>query len=326
MESPNGTRSLRSNGKSDGSTDPQSKVVTEDDRTVLLLGALGPAHHPNARHTAVIGLGTGLTSAVLLNAGALESVDTIKIEPVMVQAAQFLRPRNAAVFDDARSRIVINDARAHFARAGRRYDLIVSEPSNPWVSGVSGLFSTEFYERAANQLAPDGLFVQWLQLYEASPEMVGSIVRAFATVFPEFRVYASNVADVILVGRRDGHPVRLAPGAFNLPGLRQQLAPINIDSGVMLAAHDIGRGNFIKLTFDWYGVPPNSDYFPYVDSRAARDRFMGASATLMQEMLLAPVPILEFGSGAPANAGRVRHARADAAAAPAPLAAAPAQR
>jgi len=71
VESPNGTRSLRSNGKSDGSTDPQSKVVTEDDRTVLLLGALGPAHHPNARHTAVIGLGTGLTSAVLLNAGAL---------------------------------------------------------------------------------------------------------------------------------------------------------------------------------------------------------------------------------------------------------------
>ena len=308
---PGGVRNLRTNGKSDGATDPQSQTVTPDDRTVLLLGALGLAHHPQARHAAVIGLGTVLTSSVLLQAGALESVETIEIEPQMLQAAQWFRPRNAALFDDPRSRIVIDDARAHFARSSKRYDLIVSEPSNPWVSGVSSLFSMEFYERAASRLAAGGMFVQWLQLYEASPQMVGSIIRAFASAFPEFRVYGTNTADVVLVGRSDGPVAELSPQALDVPGLRALLEPIGIDSVAMLAAHDVGRGNFISLMFGWYGAPPNSDYFPYVDNRAAQDRFMGANSVGLQEMLLAPVPMLEFGPGAPAYLGQIQRADAE---------------
>lgn len=308
-ERSDGLRSLLTNGKSDGAGFPlQPKQFSPDDSTVILLGVLGTAHHPAAKRAVVVGLGTGMTSAALLQAGGVESVDTIEIEPQMVQAAQLFRPKNAAVFDDRRSRIVIDDARAHLARASRRYDLIVSEPSNPWVSGVSGLFTSEFYQRAADRLAPGGHFVQWLQLYEASPQMVGSIVGAFAESFPEFRVYATNSADILLVGRADGKPVELNPAAFDNASLRAQLAQIGIDSMDKLEAHDVGRGNLVKMLLSSYGAPPNSDYFPYVDNRASRDRFLGTSALSLQYMHRSPVPMQDFLQPPAAYVGKISSA------------------
>jgi predicted membrane-bound spermidine synthase len=306
-----GERSLLTNGKADGATHREGDRLTPDDHTMVLLGALGPVHHPKARKAAVIGLGTGVTSSVLLNSPALEQVDTIEIEPMMVEGARNFLPRNAAVFDDPRSRIVIDDARAHFSRAGTRYDLIVSEPSNPWVSGVAGLFTTEFYEHISSNLAPDGHFVQWLHLYEASPEMVASIVRAYGSVFPTFRAYLANEADVVLVARNDGVLPELQHQALDgMPAMQKQLLRIGIGSAAMLAAHDTGRSNAIKLLADTLSAPPNSDYFPYVDQRAASDRFRRDNAQMLFTLRQAPVPILDFKSGAPDHAGKVTAAGA----------------
>jgi spermidine synthase len=311
VEASGGERSLITNGKVDGATLPEGDRLTPDDNTMVLLGALGPVHHPNARKAAVIGLGTGVTSAVLLTSPHLQQVDTIEIEPMMVEGAKHFLPRNAAVFDDPRSRIVIDDARAHFSRAGTRYDIIVSEPSNPWVSGVAGLFTTEFYAHIASNLADDGHFVQWLHLYEASPEMVASIVRAYASVFPTFRAYLANDADVVLVARNDGRLPELQQDALDgMPRLQQQLLRIGIHSAAMLAAHDTGRSNTVRLLADTFRSPANSDYFPYVDQRAAADRFRRDSARMLFALRQAPVPILDFTSGAPGFAGHVSAAGA----------------
>lgn len=309
LQRANGVRGLLTNGKSDGGSHPQRKEVTPDDHTTILAGALGPLHHPGARTAAVIGLGTGTTSSVLLEVPALERVDTIEIEPMMVEAAKLFQPRVERVFHDPRSHIVIDDARAHFAKAGRRYDLIVSEPSNPWVSGVAGLFTREFYEHVAAHLAPGGHFVQWLQLYEASPEMVASIVRAFGLMFPEFKVYASNNFDVLLVARKDGRTPVLDRGALErLPGVRAELAGIGIRDMAHLAAHDTGRGTATLLLADSWRAEPNSDFYPVVDQRAASDRFRGEMAASLFSLRLAPVPLLEIGPGAPWFAGQVRSA------------------
>lgn len=309
LERKDGLRSLMTNGKSDGSSYPASAgKISLDDPTVVLLGSLGPMHHARARRAGIIGMGTGITTATLLNSSRIETVETIEIEPLMVEAAQLFRPRNAAAFDDPRSRIVIDDARAHFARSSLPYDLIVSEPSNPWVSGVAGLFTGEFYQLMASKLAPGGHFVQWLHLYEASPQMVGSIIQAFGMYFPEFRVYATNVADIVLVGRADGHPVELQASAFDHSGLRAELIRIGIYSAATLAAHEVGTGNLIKLLFAGQGVPANSDYFPHVDNRAARDRFTKASARVLQEMYRSPVPLLEIGRPTPAYLDDVQDA------------------
>ncbi|GAB2581382.1 hypothetical protein GCM10027034_10790 [Ramlibacter solisilvae] len=311
LESRNGTRSLLTNGKSDGASHPQGAVTTLDDATMVLLGALGPIHHPQARRAAVIGLGTGTSSAVLLESPRLEAVDTIEIEPMMVEAAQLFRPRNAKVFEDPRSRIIIDDARAHFAKARAHYDLIVSEPSNPWVSGVSGLFTTEFYRHAANHLAADGHFVQWLHLYEASPQVVGSIVRAFATVFPDFAAYTTNHADVVLVARRNGRPPAIDVAALDgMQGMRKRLLEIGIDSAASLAGHDGGPAAAIRILAQSYGAPPNSDYFPFVDNHAARARFLGATAAPLFALPEAPLPFLEFANGPAPHAGQVTIATA----------------
>jgi hypothetical protein len=244
----------------------------------------------------------------LLRAGQLESVETIEIEPMVVEAAALFKPRNADVFTDPRSRIVIDDARAHLARSKGAYDLIVSEPSNPWVSGVAGLFTREFYGQVARKLAGNGHFVQWLHLYEASPELVASILKAFSAEFPEYKVYAANEADVVLVARADGGKVELSPDALSSAGLRQEFAQIGVADRNHLEAHELSRSGVMQVLAHSYPAPPNSDFYPYVDGRAARDRFIGATATTAFDMHLAPVPFLEFGRPAPPYLGAINDA------------------
>ncbi|MGD5182344.1 spermine synthase, partial [Xanthomonas citri pv. citri] len=123
----------------------------------------------------VIGFGSGLTTHTLLGDARVGRVDTVEIEPAMVEGARLFGDRVARAFDDPRSQIVIDDAKAHFAGSGQRYDLIVSEPSNPWVGGTASLFSDEFYAFVPRQLNEGGVFVQWLQLYEITPELVASV-------------------------------------------------------------------------------------------------------------------------------------------------------
>ncbi|MCZ8293981.1 MAG: fused MFS/spermidine synthase [Hylemonella sp.] len=311
LEAKSGERSLITNGKSDGSTHPAGQKTTADDHTVVLLGALGPLHHPQARRAAVIGLGTGVTSAVLLSAEGLQTVETIEIEPQVRESAALFKPRNAAVFDDPRSRIIIDDAKAHFAKTPVRYDLVVSEPSNPWVSGVSGLFTEEFYRYVSSHLASDGHFVQWLQLYEASPAMVSSIIRAFSSVFPHFRVYTTNRADIVLVARNDKRLPEIRAGAFEqMKGIQSKLRDIGIEDESTLLAHESVSSTDIRILLDSYGTPANSDYYPFVDSVAARDRFKTAQTRDLFELGSAPVPILELEAPPPAYLERVHSATA----------------
>ncbi len=115
---------------------------------MLLAAALPLSMHPNPKRVANIGFGSGLTAHMLLNSPLVERLDTIEIEPFIVEAArQGFGPRIGNVFDDPRSHIIYEDAKTFFASAREPYDLIVSEPSNPWVSGVATLFSDEFYGR-----------------------------------------------------------------------------------------------------------------------------------------------------------------------------------
>lgn len=89
-------------------------------------------------------MGTGLTTHTLLANAGLTRVDTIEIEPAMAEASRLFAPVNASTFADPRSNIVFDDAKTYFSTHNRRYDFIVSEPSNPWVSGVFSLFTVEF--------------------------------------------------------------------------------------------------------------------------------------------------------------------------------------
>ena len=137
--------SIRTNGKSDGSINmDRASARGSDEVTMVLTGAIPLALKPDAKSAAVIGIGTGLTMHALLQSLTLERVETVEIEAVMAEAARGFAPRNASAFADPRGAILIDDAKTFFSTRNRRYDILVSEPSNPWVSGVSSLFTLEF--------------------------------------------------------------------------------------------------------------------------------------------------------------------------------------
>lgn len=285
----NGFLTLSTNGKPDASIDqswldkdtakapPVPLQLTRDVATQYMLPLISLAHRPRAEHAAVIGQGSGITSHVLLGSPYLTEVATIEIEPEMVAGSAHFMPANRRVFEDARSRFVIDDAKSYFAASGRKFDLIVSEPSNPWVSGVSGLFTQEFYTRVRDQLTDDGIFGQWLHLYEISDDLVNSVLAAIDTVFPAYEVFYTSDADIIVVAakRRVPQPdwgvVSYPDIAFDMRHV-VALRPAWFEA-LRLAGRDVLHP-MLKLH-----AKANSDYFPVLDLNAEKMRFMHENAS-----------------------------------------------
>jgi len=298
--------SITTNGKSDAMMSLAGGAEAGDDEPVMvMLGALPVLLYPQARTAAVIGFGSGITSHVLLASDTLRELDTIEIEPAMIEAARGFRPRNAAVFDDPRSRIHIDDAKTFFSATGKRYDLIISEPSNPWVSGVASLFSDEFYRRVRRHLERDGLFVQWLQLYEIEPALVASVMGALARNFAHYEIYAPDDGNLVIVAR-EGVPVPSASeAAFRQSRLAVELARLRIRNAVDADLFRVGPRQALQPYFERFAIAPNSDYFPILDQNAARARFMRAQAEEVIEFASLPIPAIEFLGGAGRRVGPV---------------------
>jgi predicted membrane-bound spermidine synthase len=287
--------SLRTNGKSDGSInlDPAGERGT-DEITMVLTGALPLALKPDARSAAVIGIGTGLTTHTLLQSLDIERVETIEIEPAMAEASRGFLPRNSGAFADPRGAILIDDAKAFFAANRRRYDVIVSEPSNPWVSGVAGLFTREFYRRIRGHLAEGGLLVQWFQLYEVDPSLVASVMRALGEEFPHYAVFAPSDHDLLIVAGEAEIPLPAQARVFEHPGVAKELWTVHILTAGDFDARYIGNRATLEPLFASYGMPANSDYAPVLDLNAARHRFMEKSASSIVALLNMDVPALEL--------------------------------
>ncbi len=300
--------SIRTNGKTDAmaETDPNAPP-SSDEPTMVLLGALPMAFRPDARTAANIGFGSGMTSALLLRNDRIASVDTIEIEPAMVEGARHFGALNAAVYRDPRSRIILEDARTYFTSSRNKYDIIVSEPSNPWVSGVASLFSAEFYRLLSRHLNEGGVFCQWLQLYEIDTNQVLSVLKALSASFDDFEIYAATMNDVIIIARN--HAPLAGPDREFLesPALRPLLSRIDVNGPRDLALRRIGNKAFFRPLLDSFTGRENRDYDPVVDQNAARTRFLGSSATELITFGKRPLPLAEllFGSRRPEERGTV---------------------
>jgi hypothetical protein len=213
---------------------------------------------------------------VLLGSPHVAEAVTIEIEPEMINASDVFRPANARVFDDPRSTFVIDDAKSYFASARRKFDLILSEPSNPWVSGVSGLFTHEFYARVRDQLAPNAVFGQWLHLYELNDDLVTSVMSAIDRVFPFYEVFFTSNSDILIVASRDS---LRAPrwSVIQYPGIAADLRRVVPMRAESFEALRLGGRDVLHPLVLAHG-PPNSDYFPALDLGAERMRFMRESA------------------------------------------------
>ena len=286
--------SIRTNGKSDGSIYAASARRGTDEITMVLTGALPLALKPEAKSAAVIGIGTGLTTHTLLQSLKLERVETVEIESAMAEASRGFLPRNSAAFADPRSAILIDDAKTFFSTHNRRYDIIVSEPSNPWVSGVSSLFTREFYRRVRTHLEPGGLLLQWFQLYEIDASLIASVMRALGEVFPHYAVFASSDHDLLIVAGEVPIPLPPQAGIFDRPLLASELWTVHVLTPGDLDARYLGSRATLEPLFASYGMPANSDYWPILDLNAAKHRFMERSATDLVGLAALGVPVLEM--------------------------------
>ena len=293
--------SIHTNGKSDAALNPDiNGPMTPDETTMILTAALPLALLPQAQTVANIGFGSGLTSHVALSSETVRQVDTIEIESAMVDAAHGFAPRNDNVYRDPRSRIYLEDARTFFSTHNSRYDVIISEPSNPWVSGVASLFTEEFYQRIKRHLNDDGLFVQWIQIYEISPELIASVFGALDRHFTDYVVFAPYDFDIIIVARNGAPVPAFSDAIFKQPRLARELERIQIRSAADLELHRVGNKRGMQPYFDAFRTPVNSDFFPVLDLNAAKSRFLGAKAVEIVDLALTPVPALEIlGKAAP---------------------------
>jgi spermidine synthase len=288
--------SIRTNGKSDGSINMTGEEESDrgsDEITMILTAAVPLALKPEAKSAAVIGIGTGLTTHTLLQSLTIERVETVEIEAAMAEASRGFMPRNSAAFLDPRSRILIDDAKTFFSSHNRRYDILISEPSNPWVSGVSSLFTREFYRRIRAHLNPGGVLVQWFQLYEIDASLLASVMRALGEEFPHYAVYAPSDHDVLIVAG-DAAPGAPQARVFEQPGVAKELWTAHLLSIGDLDARYLGSRATLEPLFASYGMPANSDYYPVLDLNAARHRFTERSATDVVALLNVGVPVLEL--------------------------------
>ena len=288
---------VRTNGKVDGAVRIDGEAPLTDEVTMTFAGVLPMILAPQARRVANIGFGTGMTTHALLASPTIEQVDTIEIEPAMVKAGEFLRRVNWRALDDPRSRLHYEDAKTYFAANQSRYDVIISEPSNPWVSGVASLFSSEFYRDVRRYLADGGLFVQWVQLYETTPRLLATVVGALEENFSDYEFWRSNNNDLLIVAVHRGTVPVADARALERPEVRAELERFRILNLDDLLLHRVGGRAALTPYFAAFGVEPNSDYFPVLEMKAPLARYMGSHANELALLGLAPVPVLKLFDG-----------------------------
>ncbi|MDX8410311.1 MAG: hypothetical protein R8K46_00350, partial [Mariprofundaceae bacterium] len=290
---------IATNGKGDASLDMSSdgRANLFDEVAIVMAGALPLALYPEAKTAVNIGIGSGLTSHILLQSPQLERVDSIEIEAEVVEGAKQFRPRVDRLFDDPRSHIHVEDAKTFFSTYKDTYDIIVSVPSNMWVSGVPGLFTDEFYRLLKRSLNPDGLLVQWVQVYRLDVPLVASVIKALRANFDDYAIFAMTDVDILVVAKPKGHIPEPDGRVFDMGDLGSILARANIHSVADIQLRRLGGKRMLDPFLLSYEIAANSDYYPVLDLNADRTSFMGANAMALTGLGRAPLPLGDMLNG-----------------------------
>lgn len=219
-----GVTSMAINGRTNASD-------REDMPTQVMLGQLPLLVAPNNRNALIVGFASGITVGSMLQS-PIVAVECLELEPATVNGSRFFEHVNNRPLNDPRLRLIIEDARTYLRVTPNRYDMIVSEPSHPWVPGVANLFTKEFFTLGRERLSEGGVFVQWVQIYQLSTESLRSVLATFHSVFPHVHVFrvegATKGKDLLLVGSKE--PLTLDRIAARMTDSRTapELARVNI--------------------------------------------------------------------------------------------------
>ncbi len=198
------------NGKNDGN-------AYSDASTAVMAGMVGALLHPHPTRAMVIGLGTGESAGWLAAIDSVEDVDVAELEPAILEVARRSEAASHGALANPKVHVKLGDAREILLTSASRYDLVVSEPSNPYRAGVASLFTQSYYEAIASRLDDGGLFLQWVQGYEVDASTVQTVYETARSVFPEVETWELGSGDVLLVGSK-------APIEHDLDRMRARLA------------------------------------------------------------------------------------------------------
>ena len=232
-----GEATLRVSGKVDASTIPA------DFTTQLFVGHLPVMFNENPRRVAVIGYGSGMSAMAALAHPEVQSLDIIEIERAVINASPYFDCINLNSLGDPRTHVILDDARVYLAYTGKTYDVITSEPSNPWMAGMSNLFTTDFYRIVRERLSPNGVFGQWIQTYELSEETFKVILASIHNVFPHVVVFRPVVGDVVVLASE--RPIQVPWATF-----RKRF----FDDRVSASFERVGIRNPFQIFFHFYSA------------------------------------------------------------------------
>ncbi|MGB0590306.1 MAG: fused MFS/spermidine synthase [Myxococcota bacterium] len=270
-----GDRVMMVNGKPDASTrgDMVTQVMSAHVPLVL---------HPAPKTALVVGLGSGVTVGSALTHSEL-AVDVVEVSQAVVDASRYFDGASGAPLDDPRVTLITDDVRSALRRRPEvHWDVIISEPSNPWVAGNAGLFSVDYFKLLASHLAPDGVAAQWVQRYETDDATLTMVIRSFAEAFAHVEIWQLYPTDLLLVGH--GAPPRpdLAGMAERLarPAIAQDLARVKVPGlDGLLSLQAMTHGGVATL-LEVPG-PVNTDDHPILEFEGPRRLYAGAKASLI---------------------------------------------
>lgn len=263
-----GIRSMAINGRTNASD-------RDDMPTQVMVGMIPLLVAPRIDNGLMVGFASGVSTGSMLQS-PLKTLECVELEPTTREASRFFNHVNNQPLEDARLRLIIDDARTYLHVTPARYNIIVSEPSHPWVPGVANLFTKEFFELARNRLSDDGVFVQWVQIYQLSTENLRTVLATYQSVFPHVMMFrvggAARGKDLILVGSR-------APLSFARMGerlkdtrIRAEMARVQINGAEdVLAWYVCDETALIPAVA---GAIINTDDNMHVENRAPREAFL----------------------------------------------------
>jgi spermidine synthase len=266
---------LRVNGKPDASS-------YGDLPTQILLAQIPMLLQPAARNVLVIGLGSGITAGSVLR-HPVDTVDLVELSPEVVQANVLFAPYNHHLLEDPKLKLHIEDGKTFLKTVRKQYDVVISEPSNPWIAGVGNLFSVEFYEDVKKRLAPTGVMVQWFHTYEMTDDTLRLLLRTFAASFEHVTVWNALAADIVLIGSQAplNFDAAKSEERFETPEVKHELGRLGIETfRTILALQAMSDANVRKAAGKG---SLNEDVFPILEYEAPKAFFLGQRSSLLAE-------------------------------------------
>jgi len=271
--------SLQINGKTDASTGDLS--------TQILLAHLPTLLVSQPRYSLVIGLASGCTLGALELHPEFKQIDCVEIEPDMVRVTDFFREWNHDCMKDPRVRMFLNDARNFVLVTKAQYDVLTSEPSNPWISGVANLFTREHFTLCREHLAPNGVFCQWIPIYNLAPEDLRCIVATFRDVFANSSlwIFPALPSDAYLIATPS--PLKIDVVDLARRAVRPKIRADLLASGVgdiwdLLSGYLLGPETMEAVS---RGARLNTDDFPLLEFSSPMRLYTGAARQTMSNVL-----------------------------------------